>query len=153
VDAPLYTSTSNHSATIHKSPQHSLSYLETAIYVFTNCSLATVSNSVDSSASLSQVLSAQPPHRAQLNFIPFLRYLATDHVETPCFHCFSPSVAFLRFCCLSTGTYLPNPCPDTAAVYRVTAQQLVYTSQYRLSRENSKICTNFCDSVRDNFTE
>jgi hypothetical protein len=57
-------STSNYSATaisiIHKLPQHPLS-LFPACCAFTNRSLATASNSGDSSASRAQVLSSQPP--------------------------------------------------------------------------------------------
>jgi hypothetical protein len=47
-------------STIHKSPQHQLS-LFLACCVFTSRSLATASNSGDSSASGTQVLSSQPP--------------------------------------------------------------------------------------------
>jgi hypothetical protein len=47
-------------STIHKSPQHPLN-LFSACCVFIGRSLATVSNSGDSSASRAQVLSSQPP--------------------------------------------------------------------------------------------
>jgi hypothetical protein len=53
--------------------------------------------------------------------IPCLYPLDTDHVETPRFHCCSPTVALLRICRLATGMCLPSRCPETASVYRVTA--------------------------------
>jgi hypothetical protein len=57
--------TSNYSAiaisTTHKSTQHPLSFFQPA--VFTSRSLATDSNTGDSSASRAQVLSSQPPYR------------------------------------------------------------------------------------------
>jgi hypothetical protein len=41
--------------------------------------------------------------------------------QTSCFLCCSPTVALLRICCLTMGTCLPSHCPETVAVYRVTA--------------------------------
>jgi hypothetical protein len=48
-------------------------------------------------------------------------HIYTDHVETPRFHCYSPAVALLRFCYLTTGTCLPNRCPEKVSVYGLTA--------------------------------
>jgi hypothetical protein len=59
-----------------------------------------------------------------------LQHLGTDHVETSRFHCYSQTVGLLRICCLATGTCLPSRCPETVAVYRVTAYQRVCTPYY-----------------------
>jgi hypothetical protein len=60
-------------STIHKSPQHPLRVFP-AYYDFISRSLATASNSGDSSASRAQVLSSQPPAHNSLNLLnPLLR--------------------------------------------------------------------------------
>jgi hypothetical protein len=64
---------SNYSATadLHNSPQHPLSLFQPAVFIR---SLATASNSGDSSASRAQILSSQPPvqNRLSTGFVPCL---------------------------------------------------------------------------------
>jgi hypothetical protein len=93
-------------STIQKSPQHPLNLFATC-RVFTSRSLATASNSVDSSASRVQVLCSQPPVQncPWTDFIPCFYHLGTDHVETPLFQCCGRTVALLRICCLAMGLY------------------------------------------------
>jgi hypothetical protein len=66
-----------------------------ACCVFTSRSLATASNSVDSSASRAQVLSSRSPVQNWLssNFVPCLYHLGTDHIE-------NTALLLLRSCLL-----------------------------------------------------
>jgi hypothetical protein len=85
-------------STIHISPQHPLSHFPTCC-VFTSRSLATASNSGDSSASRAQLLSSQ------LNY-----QLATDHI--------------VEYMSVAAETCLPSLCPETTAA-RTTENTLL----------------------------
>jgi hypothetical protein len=93
-----------------------------ACSIFTSHSLATASNSGDPSASGAKVLSLQPFVQNSLNWLcPLLITSQHGPRRNPHFHCCSPTVALLRICCLAMGTCLPSHCPETIAVYRVSA--------------------------------
>jgi hypothetical protein len=122
----LYTPlriTSNYSAiapvsTIYKSPQHPPS-LFPACCVFTSRSLATASNSGDSSASHAQVLSSQPPmQNSTLSFVPY--NISMDHTENTTLLLSCATVALSRICCVAMGMCLLSLCSEAGAVYRVT---------------------------------
>jgi hypothetical protein len=62
-------------------------------------------------------------YRTQPNSANFVSYniSAQTRQKMPCFHCCGPTVPLLRICCLATGTCLSSCCPETSAIYRVSA--------------------------------
>jgi hypothetical protein len=47
-----------------------------------------------------------------------------DHIENAALHCFGPTVALLKICCLAMGTCLPSRCPGTALLYPLISRSL-----------------------------
>jgi hypothetical protein len=114
---------------IHKSPQQPLSPFP-ACCTFISLSSATSSNTGDSSSSLDQVLSSQPPAQNSLSTEPsskpLLAYNSTARTtqKTQVVHYCSPTIALLRICRLANGTRLPSRCVATVALHRVPASPL-----------------------------
>jgi hypothetical protein len=98
-----------------------------ACCLFTSRSLATASNSGDSSASRARFYLHNLPYgtqlKCQLTLSLAYNILTRATYKTRRFHCCSSTVALqvLSICCLVTGAHLPSRCPETVSVYRVTA--------------------------------
>jgi hypothetical protein len=109
-------------STFQKSPQHPLKF-SNLLCVLTSCSLATVSNSADSSASHAQVLSERRLPNASFSHRLLYRTdsvtptvllitLRTDRVENTV----SNSTSIVACVFVSAGICLPSRCPETNVV-------------------------------------
>jgi hypothetical protein len=108
ITAPLLIST------IHKSPQHTLS-LFAACCVFISCSLVAASNSGDSSASRTQVLSSQPP--VQNSTLNWLLIAVTLLVITSWHGQHRKHRSYIVACVfVDAGTCILSSCPETGCM-------------------------------------
>jgi hypothetical protein len=89
-----------------------------ACCVFTSRSLATTSNSGDTSVSRAHAIAGWPPSRNWTDApnSPGYNISAPTTQKTHLFHCCSSTVALLRICCLETGMRLQSRCPETVTV-------------------------------------
>jgi hypothetical protein len=103
-------STSNYSATTNLSQ---LTNHHSTCNVYTSPSLATASNSGYSSVSGAHVVTARRIGRNSTIHCPAYNISPRTTYKTPHFHCYTPSFALLRLCCLAMGTCSPSRCIET----------------------------------------
>jgi hypothetical protein len=101
-------------STIHKSPQHLLNLFQPA--VFSSHSLATASNSGDSSASHTYALSSQPPMQNCLT----LSLAYNISAQTTQKHLVYNSNSIVACISVAVGMCLLSCCSETVLVFRVT---------------------------------